>query len=318
MTLDTLRAAKKPEDIFGAIAPIGDELKTWYRAWAKVAHPDAGGSTELMAKLNDLYRRAQRAQLAGAWGKTTNVGSTFAKGDIANLYITDDGDLLKMPRSPGRNNLMLNEAKMLRKLRDDDFKSYWSYVPELKRSFRQRDPKTKQVRQVNVLSYIEGFYTLSQVKDEYPDGIGGRDMAWMWRRILVAIGYAHKCGVIHGALTPDHILIHPTMHGVILIDWTLSGAEDSRRAFKLPKWEHIYPDTDDDKLTRQSDIYMASMSMHSILHSDATPRPIHAFMKGCRLKSLPSAWRLKSEFDDLLYEIYGPRRYRPFVIPATA
>ena len=31
----------------------------------------------------------------------------------------------------------------------------------------------------------------------------------MWRRLLVAVGAAHRAGVIHGAVLPEHVMIHP-------------------------------------------------------------------------------------------------------------
>ena len=33
-------------------------------------------------------------------------------------------------------------------------------------------------------------------------------------------GEAHINGVIHGAVLPEHLLIHPEFHGLVLIDWT--------------------------------------------------------------------------------------------------
>lgn len=317
MTVDELDAAKRPEDLFGSVAPTQDDLRTRYRNWAKIAHPDAGGSNDLMAKLNDIYRQAQRALVAGRWGRTTNVGLTFARGDIANLYLTPEGHLLKMPRSPGRSNLILNEAKNLKKLRAEVEPQYHPYFPELIRSYRHKDPKTLVLRQVNVIEYFEGFYTLAQLKDLFPEGIGGRDMAWMWRRVLVGLGAAREAGVVHGSLTPEHILIHPTMHGVVLVDWTLAGERGDVRQFKLPKWKDNYPRIKADILTYSGDVYMASKAMEHVLHPTLTPRAIWAFLKGCRVSRLPHPWKLKEEFDQLLEELYGRRRYRPLIIPAA-
>ncbi len=31
----------------------------------------------------------------------------------------------------------------------------------------------------------------------------------MWRRLLVAVGVAHRAGVIHGAILPEHGLYGP-------------------------------------------------------------------------------------------------------------
>ena len=44
-------------------------------------------------------------------------------------------------------------------------------------------------------------------------------MAWIWRRLLLALGHAHDRDVIHGAVLPTHVLIHPEAHGLLLVDW---------------------------------------------------------------------------------------------------
>src|SRR6516164_8396933 len=49
-------------------------------------------------------------------------------------------------------------------------------------------------------------------------------MAWMWRRLLVALGFAHRCGLVHGAVLPEHVLIQPHDHGLVLIDWAYAVA----------------------------------------------------------------------------------------------
>ena len=56
-------------------------------------------------------------------------------------------------------------------------------------SFRQRDADTADERRVNVLAAAPG---LRQPRRRYaaarPDGLDPRDVAWMWRRLLVALG----------------------------------------------------------------------------------------------------------------------------------
>ena len=50
------------------------------------------------------------------------------------------------------------------------------------------------------------------------------------------------------------------------------------------------------------------------------PAPLGAFARGCQLASPGrrphDAWQLLAELDDLLGRLYGPRKFRPFVIPA--
>ena len=46
----------------------------------------------------------------------------------------------------------------------------------------------------------------------------------MWRRLLTALGWAHRARLVHGAVFPEHVLIHPELHGLVLVDWCYATA----------------------------------------------------------------------------------------------
>jgi len=93
------------------------------------------------------------------------------------------------------------------------------YVPALVQCQRIRDPDTGAERRAKVLGRLDGFVTLADVRAAYSDGLDARDAAWMWRRLLVAAGFAHRAGVIHASVVPEHVLIHPAQHGPVMVDW---------------------------------------------------------------------------------------------------
>ena len=64
-----------------------------------------------------------------------------------------------------------------------------------------------------------------EVKNAFPDGLDGRHVAWIWRRVLNIIGFAHSNGIIHGAVLPMHILIEPNTHKLLLVDWCCATRE---------------------------------------------------------------------------------------------
>jgi hypothetical protein len=53
---------------------------------------------------------------------------------------------------------------------------------------------------------------------------------------------------------------------------------------------------------------------------DRVPPALRRFAEGCRFAAPrmrpDDAWRLLTELDDLLRALYGPRRFRPFAVPA--
>jgi hypothetical protein len=80
------------------------------------------------------------------------------------------------------------------------------------RAQRQDDPRSGIQRRVNLIGRLTGFRSLAVVRTAFPAGIDPRDAAWIWRRLLDAVGAAHRAGVIHGAVLPEHVMIHPAEH----------------------------------------------------------------------------------------------------------
>ena len=186
-----------------------------------------------------------------------------------------------------------------------------------------RDESTGVDRAVNVLRAEPGLVSLAAVLAACPSGLDGRDVAWIWRRLLVALGVAHRAGVIHGAVVPDHVLIEPTEHGLVLTNWCYAATEPGDtvpavvrryRGWYAPEILRSAPPTPG------SDIYLATECMVALM-GDRTPKALDRFARGCRLTPPAArpgdAWQLLAELDDVLGRIYGPRRFRPFALPAT-
>lgn len=276
------------------------------------------------------------------------VGARRARGDLADLYpVTirsargsgpyDSGPhhsrpltsgLLKLPRDPACNDLVEREAVALRQLPKDGPRRFLPYVPRLIETFRHRDAATGQRRTANVITVAEGFFSLAEVRAAYPDGVDPRDAAWMWRRLLVALGFAHRAGVLHGAVLPEHVLIHPGEHGLVLVDWCYSvpgcyAATDpsGRVPAMVTRYADWYPHEVPGRLPASpaTDLAMAARCLLYLMEERA-PREMRRFARGCLLPAQnrrPSdAWRLLREFDEVLERLYGPRRFRPFTMPS--
>ena len=140
-------------------------------------------------------------------------------------------------------------------------------------------------------------------------------MAWMWRRILVALGFAHVNGIIHGAVLPANILIQPEEHGLMLeIGSTPSALRQENILSHIdPDFATWYPPeiAKNEVPTFGMDINMSAKLMIHLLGGDAernsipdsVPHAMRMFLKGSILpgKRAPQdAWALLQEFDDLL------------------
>jgi serine/threonine protein kinase len=299
---------------FAELAGDKDEERA-YREWAKLVHPDAVGAAENATATAAFARLAKLFGERGGTELTTpqaiyRIGGRVAKGDLADLSAVDGKRaLLKVPRSPADNDLMQTEAEALKRLWWDGDPKYRPYAPRLLESFVHEDAARKR-RRVNVIERLNGFVPVSSIKRQ----IDPRDAAWMWRRLLVGLGWAHRAGVVHGAIVGEHVLIHPEEHGLALVDWCYAG---TRPVAVVPN--AIYPPEvrRDKRASPATDIYMATGLMTRLI-GDGIPEAMRRFADGCRYESPrmrpDDAWALLGEFDELLHRLYGPRTFRPFRI----
>lgn len=345
-------AAGSAEELFGTAEPAGR-----YRRLARLLHPDRlhpDGlpadqvqqadrirATEAFVRMTELWQDTLRRGTSGrgedsvvirAGGTEYRLGTPAYAGDLADLYDAGGDGLLKLPRQPANNDLMQREARALRILADQGDPRYLPYVPRLADSFRHRDLTTGAQRQVNVVAAAPGLHSLIEVRQAYPDGVDARDAAWMWRRLLVALGFAHRAGLVHGAVLPGHVLIEPEGHGVVLVDWCYSAVSDGHLVAggahgiggePIPAIVTSYADWYPPEVEQRhepgpgTDIAMASRCM-TWLMGDQAPRALRRFADGCSLPSLrrrpDDAWRLLAELDEHLEGLYGPRTFRPFTL----
>lgn len=303
-----IESAASPGVLFGA------DPQRAYRRLARLTHPDAHPGSPRAA--------AAFARLAALWQQWQGrPGTLVAAGDVANLYEHDCG-LLKLARDPADNDLLDREAAALTRLHAAGDPRFLPYVPALIGRQLHQDPATGIQRRANVLGRLDGFVTLAGVQGAFPGGLDARDAAWMWRRLLVALGFAHRAGVIHAAVVPEHVLIHPARHGLVLVDWCYAITSPGGLAAALPaRYAGWYPAEvrDHRPAGPDLDIWLATRCMTALM-GDLAPPPLAGFARGCLLRSPgrrpDDAWRLLAEFDVVLDRLYGPRTFRPFAMPA--
>ncbi|MFF7197426.1 molecular chaperone DnaJ [Streptomyces sp. NPDC008079] len=306
-----------------------------YRRLARLLHPDAappGRTAEAAAAFARLSARHHHTdERATAPTVTTAdrryvLGPVLATGDLAVLrtaHYDENGDrreaLLKIPQRPRDNDLLEHEADVLRRLDTVGERRHRAYAPQLIESFRHRDTDGVE-RHVNALVPLTGFHTLAEVAAAHPGGLDPRDAAWMWRRLLTALGWAHRARLVHGAVFPEHVLIHPELHGLVLVDWCYATAFDTHVPVLVDRHRDAYPPEVPERrpASPATDIHLAALCVRQLM-GDRAPAPMRAFLRACVLPSQNArpqdAWQLLGELDDLLERLYGPRTFRPFAMP---
>ena len=87
-----------------------------------------------------------------------------------------------------------------------------------------------------LLRHPSGYWgSLAQALRYAATGIDPRHAVWIWRRVLEVLAFAHDSGWTHGDLRPEHWLVHPRDHGVLLVGWShaMPGADGAAIARDL-------------------------------------------------------------------------------------
>lgn len=343
--IDTVLNATHPADVFGDL-PVdrqagAEALEVAYRQAARQVHPDSCAdprAEEAFKRLGELKADAGVLLDAGRYGReaeavteqvrlwtrrhTYTLTDLLAEGDSCNVYLGEQEDtspvLVKVARCAEDNDLVASEALMLRKLRADEqiTQASGAYFPELIETFGYR--AGDRALQANALRAVDGMVPLKHVMAFYPDGVRPQDIVWMMCRLLMALGFAHEQGIVHGAVLPGHVLIEPAQHGLMLIDWkyaTEGGAPLEAISSAYRDW---YPPEvlNKGRVLPGTDIFMAARLLERICGAREIPDPLAEFLAECQspapLRRPQDAWELKERFDEVLEGMWGPREFRPF------
>ncbi len=265
--------------------------------------------------LCDLYLCTQETPLAG----------DPHKGELSrwDLLLEDEGGgerklVLKVCRSTGDLDLVNNEIQTITKLYPQEQKD--------EKFFRYLVKPYKATPKGLLMPYLEGFMSLEAVLKAFPDGLDYRDVAWMYKRLLIAIGFTHERGVIHGAVLPPHVMVHPTEHGAKLIDWSYAVGRADKATIKAysAAWRDYYaPEIFAKRFPETStDIFMAAKIAIALLGGNVqtnelpekVPADVADLLRSC-VGELPSsrpqdAWDLHDRFDAVLRKLVGKPAYR--------
>lgn len=334
MTLDQLDALLQgdPRSIFGETA---DTIDANLRRFRIAAHPDrhAAERSRAEAIVAALVRMADEARKPAVAVKSPKrsyeLGRLLATGDLSDVYLARGKDaaasqyVFKASRVPAGADLLETEkdtiAAILKAAGDTHYRKYF---PTLAESFPVKDAATKARKRINVYLYELGFYPLTEVHCQHPV-LDARHLAWIFKRLLTALGFAHRAGYVHGAVLPTHIMINPETHGLQLIGWphaVKSGQPITSASSAYLPW---YPPECRNKQAAGpgTDIWFAAKIMMYLAGGDpsqqlfpgAVPEPMRRFFISCLYLGSAmrpdDAWRLLEDFDGMLKSLYGAPKF---------
>lgn len=345
-------AAKSLADLFGSTAAATDASIRKLRA---NIHADLfGGDDTAWRRLDELIAAARGpaappslvfAPFEVRAGKTTYaMTSLLAAGDLCDVYATErDGvaAVAKVARDPRDNDLLAAEAAALRVVSPRmPTTGLTRLLPHLLDTFEVKSGGER--RRVNVITRASTahkspdaeYVTLAQVRAVYPDGLDFRDVAWIARRMLGALGLVHSLGYVHAAVLPAHVLVHPTEHDALLVDWCYAVPAGSKGRALVKGSEQGYPPelVAGKPLGPQADVYMFGQCVAQLLGADTSthaqtfpasvPREIRSFVLGTQIvnpaRRSADAWALHDDLGKILDGLVGPPTFRRLAMPAAS
>lgn len=334
--LDLVLDAKDAQGLFGNNEK---RARILYRRLARSVHPDMLDFS-LQERANAAFTRL--TELWEQWNAKSNPNASAAnsaskkqaetistdrrtytvtdrpQGDpfFSRMNATYDGDqeaVILIATKPGNADLADRHVKSLNQLQKCVPEQFRGFYPKVLETFHYQS-RSATHRGV-VQSRFSGFTPFSKILEVYPSGINGRDVAWIFRRMLVAVGNAHDIGLVHGAVSMDALFVNPEEHGVILADWQYSvPVGESLRA--VP--QSLKADYPDEALAKKPvkhslDISLCAKVADRLLESTG-PRRMRNFFAVCMKNGNLQANVLLAEFDKLLLELYGEPTFHPFTL----
>ena len=288
-------------------------------------HPDRAGprrrpSPGCRAPVAERDGRADDRTQRG----TYRVGRWRRRGDIAESVRRRATALLKLPRRPGDNDLMRREARALTPAaRRTATRGIGPYAPRLIESFTHADAARAPPARVNVARPAGRLRPPRRGARGVP---GRRRPARRGLDVAAAAGRAgcaHRAGVVHGAVLPEHVLIHPGRARPGPGRLVLLG--DRARPTRVPALVRRVPRPVPAGGRRRASgrpghRHLSWPPVHDAgLMGDGRRRPPAALRRAAASTPQPrmrpqDAWRLLAELDELLDTCTARARFRPFTI----
>lgn len=182
-----------------------------------------------------------------------------------------------------------------------------------------------------IYRYKSGFHhSLAQVSAAYPSGIEAHHGVWIWRRLLELLGWVHRSGFAHGAVLPQHVILHARDHGADLVGFSCAvrlNSDERLPAVSAAQLAYYPPDLrEGTHPSAASDITMSARVVIGVLGGNpatgalpaAVPEPIATILRAYASldRSLTrDAWTLREEVGRAARSAFGPPRYHPFTMP---
>lgn len=262
----------------------------------------------------------------------------IAQGESSDVFLAQrDGRLtervlVKLLRCDADQDLLDNERQVLESLgksRAQGASYFTLMLPQHVDSGIARLGKRGDEgdRRASVLRWRSGFiHSMLDVFDAHSSGIMPESSVWMWKRMLETLGWVHKSGFVHGAILPQHTLVHARDHGIVFVGWSsavpmgkpLVATNSALRAYYPDAVWQGAPASARTDLTMSARVLLKALGGSLDRAPSNVPEPLARLLEGhARGESrLPDdAWAVRDELDRIARQVFGPPKFIPFTMP---
>jgi hypothetical protein len=272
-------------------------------------------------------------------GRVYVIEGLLARGDSSDVFrarwAMRLGELcvLKVTRSLADGDLVRREWDAIVKLRASTVAGTEHFAsllpaPIARGVLRETTPEGETLeRAAAVYQWRSGFvHTLADVIAAHPEGVDGRIGVWLWKRLLEMLHFLHSAGMVHGAVLPPHVLVHPRDHGATLVGFATATPAGGSLVARSAAFDAWYA-TKDPVASPATDLVMAArcvaaalspVTSRSTFTAPASLPPPFASLLSEVLQGVPratTAWALRDRLNAASREAYGPARYAPLSMP---
>jgi len=269
-------------------------------------------------------------------GRRYAVLGRLARGEGSDVFLArwdhrlSERVVLKLLRDEAGGPLLDNEWDVLSRLQEATHQGRDHFTRLLPQPIAHGEARigvqgTEGSCRVSVFGYASGFiHTADDVRKAYPEGIPPEASVWLWKRVVESLAWVHSTGQVHGAILPEHLLVHARDHGVRLIGWSRSVRNRSPLPAVTTSRREFYPRAvwDGGAATTETDLAMSARCMLWLLSgapdeaSSETPKSYAQLLRQCADgNSDHSGWELLEEISKIARDNYGPPKYVPFDMP---
>jgi len=320
--IDRILQARTARELFA-----GADAEILYKKLQRQVHPDLNqtrlaDATAAFVRLNELYKKLSTGNATtfttkkATWTVLDDVwrasGVRYRAVDktedtwVAYVATTQATG----PFVEGHRNLE-NLTKDL--LEDDQLNgtTHRYFFPRVMDKFKLGDQK-KEARVLSAELPDTRWFPLSSWTSIDP-----KDIAWIARRVLIALDLVHSKGFVHGSPHLEAIIIEPAQHGVMLKDWQYSVRKGDPIQLIDPQAKDAYPtwvkDVDSTKDAR-IDLMVVGHAFEKLSKASAAPPWMEEFFHELRVNPPKKAVYALEKLTKLLDEKWE-RRFHPMSYP---